>query len=282
MKILATSDLHLDQKENLAALKASIVRQSPSGKDCLILAGDICETEAQLEEVLALLRPHYQEIVWLPGNHELWIRPSQKEQYLSISKGSEEKYFRLVNICRRFSVHTPEDAFLELPNQTGGSFVLVPMFLLYDYSFRPEHISQDNALNWAMESNVMCSDEILILAQPYKNFPDWCAQRIAYTQQRLRTLKLNKETQLMLLNHFPLKESSFQLQHIPRFSIWCGTKQTENWHLDYPVKAVVSGHLHLPGHQVIDGVDFFEVSLGYPGQWDSTKNIFECFIEITP
>jgi predicted MPP superfamily phosphohydrolase len=111
MRIVATSDLHLDQKENLAALKASLARRPPSGKDCLILAGDICETEAQLEEVLGLLRAHYQEIVWLPGNHELWIRPSQKEQYLSVGKGSEEKYFRLVNICRRFLVHTPEDAF---------------------------------------------------------------------------------------------------------------------------------------------------------------------------
>jgi len=139
---------------------------------------------------------------------------------------------------------------------------------------------QKEALNWAMESNVMCSDEVLILPQPYTDFPAWCTQRVKYTRKRLDDITLTKGDELILLNHFPLKESSFHLEHIPRFSIWCGTQQTESWHVDYPVSGVVSGHLHLPSHQVIDGVDFFEVSLGYPGQWDSSKNIFDLFIEI--
>lgn len=280
MKIFATSDLHLDQQENLDALKMSVHSRIAKSQDCLVLAGDICETEAQLEEVLSLLTPYYQQIIWLPGNHELWIRPSQKQSYLSEGKGSEAKYFGLVEICRKFSVLTPEDAYFEFNNAAGQRCILVPMFLLYDYSFRPAHIPQNEALNWAMESNVMCSDEVLILPQPHLDLPAWCKQRIEYTQNRLNKIKLTDGTQLILLNHFPLKESSFYLKYIPRFSIWCGTKQTENWHLAYPVKAVVSGHLHLPSHQVFDGVDFYEVSLGYPGQWDNTKNIFDLFVEI--
>jgi UDP-2,3-diacylglucosamine pyrophosphatase LpxH len=284
MKIIASSDLHLDQHENLASLKSSLKENAPNGEDCLILAGDICETENQLKEILSLLRPHFKEIVWLPGNHELWIRPSLKESYLQQGKGSEQRYLSLVTICHEFSVHTPEDPYIELSNTINETLVLVPMFLLYDYSFRPTHVPESEALNWAMESNVMCSDEVLIVPEPYKSIIDWCHQRVEYTLQRLNAYREreNDNFKFLFINHFPLREDCFHLQHIPRFSIWCGTKRTEQWHVDYPVKGVVSGHLHLPSHQIIDDVEFFEVSLGYPGQWDSSQNMFNAFIDLFP
>jgi len=31
-------------------------------------------------------------------------------------------------------------------------YLLVPMFLLYDYSFRPDHIPKEKAVDWAAES----------------------------------------------------------------------------------------------------------------------------------
>jgi len=85
---------------------------------------------------------------------------------------------------------------------------------------------------------------------------------------------------LILVNHFPLCEASFHLARIPRFSIWCGTKLTQDWHMCYPVAKVISGHLHMPGVQEIDGVEFHEVSLGYPGQWDRKQNMLDCFVQI--
>jgi len=145
MKIFATSDLHLDQKENFAALKKSVQQRSPKGEGCLVLAGDICETEAQLEEILSLLRPFYQEIVWLPGNHELWIRPSQKQSYQELGLGSEEKYKRLVYICRKYAVYTPEDPYFQFKNKEGKRRVLVPMLLLYDHRFSPKSYSTERS-----------------------------------------------------------------------------------------------------------------------------------------
>ena len=57
------------------------------------------------------------------------------------------------------------------------------------------------------------------------------------------------------------------LPRIPRFKLWCGTKQTEDWHLRYRARAVVYGHLHIRRTFNLDGVRFSEVSLGHPGQW---------------
>ena len=58
---------------------------------------------------------------------------------------------------------------------------------------------------------------------------------------------------------------------VPRFSIWCGTTRTEDWHTRFRARAVVFGHLHIPRTFYEDGVAFEEVSLGYPRQWANRR-----------
>jgi hypothetical protein len=53
----------------------------------------------------------------------------------------------------------------------------------------------------------------------------------------------------------------------PEFALWCGTRETADWHVRYRAAAVVYGHLHIPRVTVEDGVRFVEVSLGYPREW---------------
>ena len=52
------------------------------------------------------------------------------------------------------------------------------------------------------------------------------------------------------------------LPRIPQFSLWCGTKLTEDWHERYRALAVVYGHLHIPRTSWRHEVRFEEVSLG--------------------
>ena len=63
------------------------------------------------------------------------------------------------------------------------------------------------------------------------------------------------------------------LPRIPRFSIWCGTRATEEWHRRYPIDTVVYGHLHMRETHTLDGVRFEEVSLGYPKQWNAARGV---------
>ena len=86
--------------------------------------------------------------------------------------------------------------------------------------------------------------------------------RVAATEERLRDE--TREQSVVLINHFPLRYDLVRLRRIPRFSIWCGTRRTEDWHLRFGAEVVVSGHLHVPRTEWRDGVRFEEVSLGYP------------------
>jgi hypothetical protein len=174
---------------------------------------------------------------------------------------------------------TPEDPYVVWQGE-GGPAVLAPLFLLYDYSFRPENVSREEAIAWAAESGVVCADERFLHPDPYTSIEDWCAARCDEAEARLE--RETGSLPVVLINHFPLREDLVRLWRIPRFSLWCGTKRTENWHVRFGARVVVTGHLHVRSTDWIDGVRFEEVSLGYPRHWDSESHIDSYLREILP
>lgn len=274
MKLLAISDLHLANRPNREAL----VELEAHPDDWLIVAGDVGETEEHLRFALGTLRPKFRRLIWVPGNHDLWTAPTDP----SPLRG-EDKYLRLVEICRAYGASTPEDPYLRWPvaEPDGKHLLLAPLFLLYDYTFRPPNVPADEAVAWAAESGVLCSDEVLLFPDPHPTRAAWCHARLRYTEQRLTRAAATGHG-LVLINHFPLREDLLFLRRIPRFSIWCGTRETEDWHRRFPVRTVVYGHLHVKGTHFRDGVRFEEVSLGYPRDWHRERGVEAYLRQILP
>lgn len=273
MKLYAISDLHLMYQTNRQALEAL----PPHPEDWLIVAGDIGETFELHRYALSMLTKRFAQVVWVPGNHDLWTLPSASSE--TDRERGEAKYQKLVAICREYRVLTPEDPYVIWPG-AGTPAMLVPLFLLYDYSFRPDDIPYEHALAWAEETDVMCTDEVLLHPDPYPSRTDWCVARCAATEKRLQEEISN--VPVVFINHFPLQQRLVRLAKIPRFSLWCGTRQTENWHRRFPTAAVVYGHVHVRATDYLDGVRFEEVSLGYPHQWQSARGIQGYLREILP
>lgn len=270
MKLYAISDLHVGHELNLRALQA--LPRYPG--DWLIVGGDVGESEAQLGTTLRLLCERFQKVFWVPGNHELWTLPSDPG-----ALRGEVKYHRLVSLCRSLGVLTPEDPYLLWPGE-GPPCVIAPLFLLYDYSFRPDDVPEEHALAWAEEHGLVCMDEALLHPDPYPSRQAWCAARCAEAERRLSAIP--KEQQTILINHFPLRRDQAILPAIPRFSIWCGTRRTEDWHTRFRARVVVSGHLHIRRTRWRDGVRFEEVSLGYPRHWAQERGVASYLREILP
>lgn len=268
MRLWAISDLHVGFEVNRAAVEA----MTDHGDDWLILAGDTGDTLAQLTLVLDVVTRRFAKVIWTPGNHDLWT-PRQWPE----SRRGETHYARLVEACRERGVVTPEDSFVVWP-ETGHA--IAPCFTLYDYSFGPPGLSADEAVAWAAETKVQCADELLLAPSPHASRGAWCAARVALTEARLDAL--DDETRLILVNHFPLRPDLAVLPRIPRFTIWCGTTRTSDWHKRYRADVVVSGHLHMRSTRWRDGVRFEEVSLGYPAQWQQTKTVDDYLRPILP
>lgn len=140
----------------------------------------------------------------------------------------------------------------------------MPLFLLYDYSFRPWHVPADEVVRWAAMADTVCADEFLLHPDPFPHRASWCTLRCRQTPERLASC--SPEMPNVLINHFPLEEELAILPRIPRFTPWCGTRLTQGWPRRFNTCAVVYGHLHIGGIQWLDGIPFQEVSLGYANQ----------------
>ncbi len=269
LRLWALSDLHVSHPENREALARLPARPD----DWLILAGDVSHGAQRLEQCFAQLTPKFRQVVWVPGNHELWTIPDAAPGLRGVAL-----YEHLVAVARTHGVLTPEDPHpvVELPD---GPVLIAPLFLLYDYSFRPGHVRRDGVVRWARETRAVCSDEVMLHPDPFPDRDSWCAARCEDAAARLASAPADLPK--LLVNHYPLEERHAVLPRIPRFTPWCGTRRTRGWHRRFNACAVVYGHLHIRDTHWLDGVPFQEVSLGYPGQWDRTRGIGAYLREVT-
>lgn len=278
-RLWAISDLHLSYKNNRDELE----NLEPRPTDGLIICGDVGESAEHLRQCFATATACFKQVWWVPGNHELFTLPGTSNK---TGARGEAKYHECVDIARGYGVLTPEDDFVVWDGE-GGPVVVAPIFTLYDYSFRPAHVPLEEALEWAGEENILATDESLLHNDPYASRIEWCNALVERAEAKLAAAVMeNLGTRLVIVNHWPLREDLVNIPLVPRFVIWCGTKQTEDWHVRFNAKVVVSGHLHVRRTDWKDDTRFEEVSLGYPKQWkeclDRGLDINDMLREVLP
>ena len=261
LRLWALSDLHISHPGNWNALNEMPALLD----DWLLLAGDVSENPGQLDWCFRQLTRKFHRVVWTPGNHELWTRPDARDGLRGVAL-----YNRLVEIARSHGVLTPADPY-PLIEHPAGRILIAPLFLLYDYSFRPGHVPADQVIRWAASAHSVCADEVFLHPDPFRDRASWCRSLCQDAVARLASYPVGLPK--VLINHFPLEEELAVLPRVPRFTPWCGTRLTQGWHRRFNACAVVYGHLHMRGTRWLDGVPFQEVSLGYPTQWDARRGI---------
>jgi 3',5'-cyclic AMP phosphodiesterase CpdA len=245
--LFAISDLHLNHPANRAIAEAL---QPDSPEDWLAVAGDISHDADHLVAFLALMRSRFAKVLWAPGNHDLWSRNADPLRGV-------DRYNTLVERCRHIDVQTPED-----PYPLWDDIVIAPLFVLYDYTLRPDQESRQEAMTRALAARVICTDESFLAPDPYPDRALWCAERLRLTRARLDAIPSDRRT--VLIAHWPLHPGPVRRLRHPEFSLWCGTRHTADWHIRYRAAVVVYGHLHIPLTEDYDGIRHEEVSLGYP------------------
>ena len=248
----AVADLHAAVPANSGIVDSMLYPPHP--RDWLIVAGDVAERTDMVISILAELNRRYHTVIWAPGNHELFNRSSDKVK-------GRGRYDELVAGCRRIGVLTPEDPYPRFAGHT-----IVPMFTLYDYSWRPAGTTKAEALAAAEERGAVMTDEFAIA--PFVDIAIWCRDRLGYTLKRLSSVT----GPTVLINHWPLVQECLEPLALPQLSLWCGTRHTQDWPQRFNTRHVVYGHLHIPRTTIVSGVAHHEVSLGYPREWNASLN----------
>ena len=182
-RLLAISDLHVSAPENRALVEAMTPQ---SDGDWLIVAGDVGVLVSEIEWALRLLKERFDTVFWMPGNHDRWTHPEDP-----CKLRGEERYLHVVEMCRRLGVLTPEDPYPVWEGE-GGPVTVVPLFLLYDYTFRTDGArTKAQAIDMAERAGVMCMDERLLHPDPHASREAWCEamprrvfRKRAYLRQR--------------------------------------------------------------------------------------------------
>lgn len=249
-RLLAVSDLHLGVVGNDDVLD---LLQPTTDGDWLILAGDITEDKDLLAHCFDVLGERFDQLVWVPGNHELYHRQD--------SLRGPARYASMVDIARAHQVLTPEDPYVLFPHHPTPIRV-VPLFIPYDYSWRPAGMTIDEAMEAALSKGIMATDELAIDTAPFASMVDWTRARLAATVRRLALLPADEDT--ILINHWPLTHEPVTWLRHREFELWCGTRHTAQWARRYRAHTVVYGHLHIPRSHTEGGTYYEECSSGYP------------------
>ncbi|MBL4581018.1 MAG: metallophosphoesterase [Gammaproteobacteria bacterium] len=118
MRVFAVSDIHVDYVENLAWILS--LDRKEYANDILILAGDVTDKMPLLEQVFVSLTANFKAVLFVPGNHELWVQEGDFDCSLN-------KFEAVVELCNSCGVHADV---LELPDIS-----FVPLYSWYDFSF---------------------------------------------------------------------------------------------------------------------------------------------------
>ena len=127
-QLLAISDLHVAYEENRTITRGCAPSRPTTGSSSPATS---VRMSSDIEWALGLLRERFGNVIWAPGNHELWTPKDDPVQLRGV-----ERYEYLVEMCRRLDIVTPEDDY-PIFHGEGGPAVIAPLFLLYDYTFRP-------------------------------------------------------------------------------------------------------------------------------------------------
>lgn len=240
----------MDHAENarwVSQLSASDYRE-----DALICAGDIGHTLNHVAAALNALRERFRFVVYVPGNHELWVRPDG-------GKDSLRKLAAIQQLAADCGVHIGP---LHL-----DKFSLVPVLAWYDYSFGQP--SEELLERWA--DYQMCSwPETFDQSKITSHF---LAANVPFTPQGGR--------QVITFSHF-----------VPRSDLLPASGATVNLlrpvlgsdAIDAYIRKLHSsihiyGHYHVNRRTHRDGVLYINNALGYPSEHAFSAKRLVCVVD---
>lgn len=119
MRLFALSDIHVDYADNARCVEG--LSDTDYRDDVLILAGDLTEDSGLLGWCLARFAAKFRQVLFVPGNHDLWVRRSPADMC------SLRKFEQVMAVAADSGVSTQPFHY--------GSTLIVPLLSWYDYSF---------------------------------------------------------------------------------------------------------------------------------------------------
>lgn len=261
-RVWAVSDIHIDYQENFNIL-TDFARRGHR-LDALIIAGDVTDRLDRLQQLFEIVVPCFHRVLFVPGNHELWIRRSDFADSL-------QKFAALQELCRHQGVQME-------PVKIGQfrQVWLVPLLSWYDDKQYPEH-------TLFLEKNTEDRTDQMWGDFFHTRWPDSLDVPIAEHFARLneRVFEWQFDAPVISFSHFlPRQELIFNRQYTEaelanivkqydpypefNFSRVAGSTRILEQVRRLGSQVHVYGHQHRNRVRVLDGVTYVSHCMGYP------------------
>ena len=249
MKLAATSDLHFGSilySDGIERLAKSINAQKP---DAVMILGDHCHGHRGLLKKLFEL---YEEIraplMLCMGNHDYWVTRNQFNH--ETDSLSQRGHF--IKLCKEFGFHClDEHEFV----QDNAAFVGGSMW--YDYSFRPQGVSEELAALKQTEHGRW--NDAVFVKMPYgdKRFLELELERLKAQLERVKG-----RNAIVSGTHFlPFRECVTSMGKFgwDYFNSFMGSQKIGELLVQYGVKCALYGHSHSEEVEIKRSFDVQEV-----------------------
>ena len=118
MRVFAISDLHVDYAANARWVASLSTTQYLD--DILIVAGDVSNSLQQLEWALKTIAARFKKVLFVPGNHDLWVINDDRATSLA-------KFTQVRTVVEKIGVSMRRFSY--------NGLSIVPLLGWYDYSF---------------------------------------------------------------------------------------------------------------------------------------------------
>lgn len=263
MRIYALSDIHIGYELNFDWIRN--LSESDYQQDALIVAGDICHTLERFKRALAELRTRFAEVFFVPGNHELWLRPATFSD-------SIQKFWYIIENCERLNVHCHPKKIGAADGRAG--VWIVPLFSWYA---RPEEGEASLYISRPGEDQtlVQWSDDYYIR---WPNFGSDLTAAEYFLRINVDHIRRRPDAPVISFSHFlprtelmfPTAAEKSRLRPPPDLSRWFNfSRVAGTWGLEKQIRQLqarvhVYGHQHRNRELEIDGVHYVSHCLGYP------------------
>lgn len=246
MRVFAVSDLHVDYAPNRQWVND--LSRADHQRDVLLVAGDLSHKPERLLETMAALRARFARVVFVPGNHDLWVP----------SDGAASSLDRLADLNRAL-----EQLDVTLDSVIHEGVRIVPLLSWYDFSFGVP----GPRLQKAWVDFVRC------------RWPDgWDSPKVNAHFDALNPrppAAAEPALPLITVSHFVPRPDLLPMPAImafgwilPVLGSWALERQVRRWH----ACSARSEHVHLYGHshvnvdRTMNGIRYLNNARGYPNE----------------
>uniref|UniRef100_A0A7S4BN38 Calcineurin-like phosphoesterase domain-containing protein n=1 Tax=Chrysotila carterae TaxID=13221 RepID=A0A7S4BN38_CHRCT len=242
-RVFAVSDVHYDHAG--AREWASALSRTAYTKDTIIVAGDVGDTFNAVKLCLKAFRAVFRRVFYVPGNHDLWIRPKgQHSNEPAAFADSVAKLLALWQMCDEIDVDVG-------PAQISTSTVVLPLDSWYSYTFdhhdpKPGLTLFDKFCKWPM------------------GYDDAWKFMTGLNESRLEMVKTQSPstTDVISFSHF-LPRKELPLPGVHEMAKASGCLEIESQLRSAKVKLHIFGHTHINTVHEYEGVRYMQNAMGY-------------------